>query len=339
MTSRIRTVATAVILCALVPVRADQIVFKNGDKITGKIETMDGGKMKITSAVAGEIIVDMKDVATFSTDAPIEIKTAEGKKINEPVTATTEPDQVKTASGEVVPLPGVSKINPPPEKWTGNVLVNGSIARGNTDTDDLGISALAVLRRDNDVDNDRFTLSGGYNFGRQRIPGTGDKVTSTDNWNALGKYDKFLTDKIYVYGLFKVEHDRIADLNYRLSPGVGVGYQWYERDDFHLSTEAGISYVYEDFISDGTNEHLAGRLAYHIDRKMNDTVTLFSNGEWLPAFEDPSDYNLTADAGIRADITKVLFSEFKVEWKRDSSPAPGAEKNDLRYILGIGWKF
>jgi hypothetical protein len=34
-----------------------------------------------------------------------------------------------------------------------------------------------------------------------------------------------------------------------------------------------------------------------------------------------------------------MFSEFKIELKRDSTPAEGAQENDLKYVLGIGWSF
>jgi hypothetical protein len=317
--------------------RADQVIFKNGDKITGKIVTMEGGKMKIATAVAGEIIVDMKDIETFSTDTPLDIRTADGKKLSEPV-STAETDQVKTSSGEVLSLAGVTKINPPAEVWHGSVLVAGSIARGNTDTDDLGVAIALGLRRTETV-NDRFTLGGAYNLGRQRDPNTGDKVTTTDNWNAFGKYDYFWDPKFYTYAMMKAEHDRIADLHVRLSPGVGVGYQWVERPDLNFFTEAGVAYVYEDFISGGTNQSCALRLAYHFDKKFNDIWSVFHNFEIYPAIDDPHDYNLTTDAGVRAAFTAAFFTEFRVEWKRDSDPAPGADKNDLRYILGVGWKF
>ena len=81
------------------------------------------------------------------------------------------------------------------------------------------------------------------------------------------------------------------------------------------------------------------RLAYHLEKELNEAFTLFHNLEWLPAFEDPSDYVLTTDAGVRAKLTKTMFSEFKVEYQRDSEPAPDRRKNDLRYTLGIGWTF
>jgi hypothetical protein len=38
-------------------------------------------------------------------------------------------------------------------------------------------------------------------------------------------------------------------------------------------------------------------------------------------------------------MTARMFTQFKIEWKYDAEPAPGAEKNDLRYILGVGWQF
>jgi putative salt-induced outer membrane protein YdiY len=316
---------------------ADTIVFKNGDKLTGKIQTMDGGKITIATAVAGTVTVDIKDIVTFSTDGPVDIRTADGKKLNQAIAAGDD-GRVKVGA-EVVPLSGIGKINPPAEKWSGSVVVNGSIARGNTNTDDLGVAINAALRRNNDADNDRFTVGGGYNFGSQKDPDTGDKVTATDNWFALGKYDKYWSPKFYGYAMTRVEHDRIADLNYRLLPGVGVGYQFIEKPDMNLAGEAGVTYVYEDYTSGDSEDSVALRLAYHFDKKLSDTVTFFHNLAYLPAFEDPGDYNLLTDAGVRAKLTKDFFAEFRAEWKRDSTPAPDTLKNDLRYILGVGWQF
>jgi putative salt-induced outer membrane protein YdiY len=231
----------------------------------------------------------------------------------------------------------VVSINPPPQQWTGAIVVNGSLERGNTETENLGVSADATLRRQDEVNDDRFTLQAAYNFGRNGTDG--DATTTTDNWMALGKYDRFWTEKWYGYALFKVEHDRIAALNYRLSPGVGVGYQWIEKPDLNFRTEAGVSYVYEDYSTDGSDDHVALRLAYHFDKSINDKVKFFHDLEWLPAIDDPSDYNLNTDAGIRVSLTEKMFSEFKFEYDRDSTPAPGRLKNDLRYTLGIGWSF
>jgi putative salt-induced outer membrane protein YdiY len=224
-------------------------------------------------------------------------------------------------------------MNPPPEKWTGAVVVAGQIVRGNTRTDDLSIDVDAMLRRNNEVHNDRTTLQGAYNLGLV------DSVTTTDNWFVSGKYDYFFDPKLYGYGLVKLERDRIANLDYRVSPGVGLGYQWIESPEMNFNTEAGVSYVHEEYRTGGTDDTLAARLAYHFDKKLHDKLSVFHNFEIVPGWCDPHDFNLTTDAGIRADLTATFFAQFKVEWKHDSTPAPGSGKNDYRYLLGIGWRF
>jgi putative salt-induced outer membrane protein YdiY len=96
------------------------------------------------------------------------------------------------------------------------------------------------------------------------------------------KYDYFFTRQLYGYAGVKIERDRIADLDLRLTPGAGVGYQWFEGPTFNLSTEAGIAWIYEDYRNAGTRDEIAGRLAYHVDWRPVSALLLFHNFEWLP---------------------------------------------------------
>jgi putative salt-induced outer membrane protein YdiY len=329
------TLATLTLLALTIRVKADEVLFNNGDKLTGTVLSADGGKLKIKTAVAGEVTVDLKDVKSVSTDAPVQVRLKDKTIIHSKLAPATQPQTV-VAEGKTIGFDDFKRINTK-QTWSGSVLVNGSLARGNTHTEDLGVAANATLRRDDEWHDDRFSLGAAYNYGNQTVNGV--HTTSADNWFALAKYDKFFTDKWYGYGLMRYDHDRLAFLNYRLSPGVGVGYQWFESADFNLSTEAGVSYVYEDYSNDGQEDRVALRLAYHIDKKLNESVSVFHNLEWLPAFNDPGDYNLNADAGVKAKLTGSMFSEFKVVYQRDSTPAPGAEKNDIRFLLGVGWQF
>jgi putative salt-induced outer membrane protein YdiY len=241
---------------------------------------------------------------------------------------------VPGASTQVVALKAVSQINP--VRWTGSLSANALITRGNSDTDSIG-AAFAAVRR---TEVDRFTLGAAYNYGRQKGPDTEERETTINNVLGTAKYDYFLTDKFYLFGALRTERDRIAELDLRFTPSAGVGYQWYETPTFNFFTEAGVAWVYEDFRNAGTDDHFAARLAYHVDWKPHKAVMLFHNLEWLPSFEGPfSDYNLNLDAGLRATIIGSFFAEAKLELRYDSIPAPGTEKADLRYILGIGWAF
>ena len=319
--------------------RADEVVFNNGDKLTGKIVSADGAKLVIETTVAGKVTVDLSNVKTFSTDRPVELRLKDGSTLKDSIGPGEADGAVATkGSGNVaaqpLPIANIAKINPQ-ENWTGSIVAGALITRGNSNTDNVNVSIDAVRRRE----DDRMTASAAYLYGKQEDPSTGDDSTTVDNWFLLGKYDYFLSEKTYLYALGRVERDRIANLDLRVSPSVGVGYQWIERPDFNFSTEAGVGWVYEDYETGDSEDHFAGRLAYHVDKKLNDKVSVFHNLEYLPSLEDIEDFNLYTDLGIKASMTERMFTEFKVEWKYDAEPAPGAEKNDLRYILGVGWDF
>jgi putative salt-induced outer membrane protein YdiY len=328
--------AACLVWCA--SVSADEIVFKNGDRLSGTITQADGGKLTIKTAVAGDVKVDMKDVKTFSTDQPIELRLNDGSTIKDKVNPS-DAGTVRTAGegaveAQQVPLTSVKKINPPPVKWDGSLTIGGLVTRGNSHTENINFG-LNLIRRSED---DRITFDAAYLFGRQRVPGDGT-VTTTDNWFMQPKYDYFFTEKFYMYALTRVEKDRIANLDLRVSPGAGVGYQWVERPDMKFSTEAGLSWVYENYTNAPADDHFAARFAYHFDKQINERVKFFHNLEYLPSIEEISDFNVNADAGIRASLTKTMFTEVKAEWKNDQTPAPGAKFNDFRYLLSVGWTF
>lgn len=331
-------ICAGIVLASACLAWADEVQFVNGDKLTGKVVAVEGGKMAFESATVGAIKIDMARVKTFSTDAPIDIRLKDGTTLKQKALAG-EAGTITTEGGmtakQSVAFANLKAINPPPQDWTGNVLVGGLLTRGNSETEQLDLRAKAVRR----TDNDRITGEAGYNFGRQKDQDTGSKTTTTDSWFVDGKYDYFMTEKWYWYGKTRIERDRVADLDLRLSPSVGVGYQWVERPDFNVSTEAGLGWVFEDYATGESNDYIAGRLAYHIDKKLNDKVTLFHNVEYLPSLESLSDYNINADAGLRTALTSKMFAEFKIEVKHDSNPAPGADKTDLRYVLSVGWEF
>jgi putative salt-induced outer membrane protein YdiY len=231
----------------------------------------------------------------------------------------------------------VKIVNPPQAQWTGSIIANGVINRGNTNNETGGISAIATLRRETDLIDDRTQLGADYNFGNT---GRGNNATTTtDNGDVHGEYDRYFSDQLYGLGIVGLNHDRIAHLQYRLTPGLGIGYQPYEGPTFNLRGEAGVSYLYEDYQPGGVDSKVALRLAYHVDKQLNERVSVFNDVEWLPAFQDPADYVLSADAGIHADFTKRLFGEFKIVYRRNDDPPAGTLKDDLEFLAGVGWKF
>jgi putative salt-induced outer membrane protein YdiY len=323
------------------PAAADEVVFKNGDRLTGVITSGAGGKVTIKTDVAGDVTVDLGKVRTFSTDKPIRLgvgeKTVLDTKVAPGAEGTVEvAPEGTTGPPRTVSLADVTRINPPPVEWKASVSLNATLEGGNTKTASVGFNADAIRR----TEVDRLTFGAAYRYSREEDPDTGEKSTSANNWFVLGKYDYFFTKRFYGYAGIRLEGDDVADLKFRAIPSVGVGYQWFEGPTFNLATEAGIAYVYEDYETTGSNDYVAGRLAYHVDWTPRTGIFLFHNFEYMPSFEDPTgQYLINADAGARFTLISNLFSEVRAEWKHNESPAPGRKKDDFRLMVGLGWTF
>jgi putative salt-induced outer membrane protein YdiY len=328
-----RSILSLAVICALgTTVLADEVVFNNGDRLTGTIRTTREGKIFIDATSAGEVPLDLGKVRSIRTESTVPVRFADGTAVRGPL--TVEGGAV-TVAGTRRPVTDLKSINAPEVGWTGSVTVSGTMTRGNSVTESVGVNATAVRR----TEVDRITTSGEYYFARQKDPDTNDRTTSADAWEVLGKYDYYVNPNLYLFGQVMVEKDRIADLILRVTPSVGVGYEWIDRPDLHFNTEAGLTWVYEDYEGADPDNHLAVRLAYHVDKNINDKVKLFHNLEFLPNVEDLADFNVSADAGLRVTLTQRLYSEAKADWKHDQTPAPGSHRNDVRLLVGLGYEF
>lgn len=351
----------SVFCLAAASMSADEVLFHSGDRLSGTVVSVAGGKMIFASKVAGKVTLDMADIKTFATDATLDMTLTNGSIITRKVAAGEAGQVVLQSDGAAQPqtiaLAEVAKINPEKVRWTGAIVAGAVVARGNTESDTANVSADAVRRSE----VDRTTLGAGYRFANQRDKGTGISTTTEENWFLKGQYDYFFSKKFFGYGNIKYEKDRIARIDRRISAGVGAGYQWVEGPAFNFFTEGGLTWVFERYpnvdlvpllpTGDGSwllarlnappdaFDYMAARLAYHLDWTLNSQVKTFHNLELLPSLEDAATYLINADAGLRSALTARMFAEAKVQMAYNSQPNADREKKDLRYILGVGVSF
>ena len=83
-------------------VRADQIVLKNGDRISGSIISSDGTGLVIKSELAGTITIPMEVIVQITSDQPLYLTLRDGQKILGTVEASSERIEVRTEeTGEI----------------------------------------------------------------------------------------------------------------------------------------------------------------------------------------------------------------------------------------------
>lgn len=328
-------------LCS--PLLADQVVLKNGDRVTGKIVSVVDGVMTVKSDQVGQVTIAMKDVATFKSESPLEIHLKDGTVLNQPALAA-EPNSFAIEQGaalrpQTFALPDVVSVNPPPKpapKWTGSVSGAVSSTHGNTKSEAVTAS-VSVSRRS---EKDRTTAGADYGRSQQRARDTGEDETTEDWWRARAQYDYFFTKKFFGFGNMRYERDAIADLERRVVVGGGGGYQWIETDRTSFSTGLGLASLYEKFDdADESNSEISLQLGYNLDHKITDTVRFVHDLTYYPSLDQFSDYFLTTTAELRANLTKTMFANFKVIFNYDESPAPDRGSTDVKYLLGVGMNF
>jgi putative salt-induced outer membrane protein YdiY len=322
---------------------ADEVYLVNGDRITGKITTLADNKLTVESDLAGKLIIDLNNVTTFKTNAPVEVQLKDGtafkKQISKAETGRFAVEGDQTLKSQDFNVASITAINPPAKeepKWHGDISGALTSTHGNTNT--LSESFSVNLNRRSEID--RTLLSFDYLYGKQKNPTTGEKEVTQDQWKARGEYDYFFTKKFFGFIDTRYEKDKIAELERRVIVGLGAGYQWIESDPFNFSTQAGIASRHETYTNDTpSSSQMSAQLGYHLDKKLCKTLMFINDLTYYPSLEESGDYFLTTTGELRAKLTEVIFANFKAVFDFDSSPAEGKGKTDIKYILGVGYKF
>ncbi|MFI5316293.1 MAG: DUF481 domain-containing protein [Myxococcota bacterium] len=332
-------------LCAFIAVgaaaaRADEIHFANGDRLTGKIVSLKDGKLGFDSKLAGTLSISWADVATLSSDEPVTVELAGGSVIVDKLVAA-DPGSVRTAGSDkvtqqTIPLDTAVKLNPEPVAWHGALAAGADIERGNTHKTGATVDLGAVRRSE----MDRITFSAGYAGEQSRDATTGvDSTTKRKVYGSL-QYDYFLTKQFYAYGNSRGEKDGVAELSLRFTAGGGGGYQWFETDTIKWNTEAGLSWISENY-SNGTphTDYIAARIASNFEYLLHPGLTFFQYTRVYPSLENSKDQLVDTATGLRYKLFGNFFGESKVLWVWDSTPADGKDRQDLAFILGVGYGF
>ena len=322
---------------------ADELIFKNGDRLTGKIDHVVEDKLIFQSDVAGSITIDISKIQTFATEEPVEVHLKDGSVLVQKVASSKAGrfaiEGSETVKAQDFDLTDISSINPPPKpkpKWTGNISAAFTSTHGNTKTE--AISASVNLNKR--TEKDRTMLSADYARGKQEDPGTGEKNTTENWWRTKAKYDYFITKKFYGYLDGRYETDKIAELDRRVIIGGGGGYQWIESENMNFSTETGLASVYEKYEDQTDSDtQLSAQFGYNFDMKLAKGIKLIHDLTYYPSTEQFSDYYLTSTGEIRAHFTENMFLNFKVILNYDKTPAIGSGTTDTKYLLGVGYSF
>lgn len=233
------------------------------------------------------------------------------------------PQPAADAAGGAAAVP----VKPKP-KWETSVGLGASVTDGNSET--MLFTANGVALRKWDKGEFEAKADAGY--------GTDDGDQNVGYVKGSAQYNYLVTDRWFGFGRVEALHDSIAEIKYRIPLSVGVGYYFIKNDRVTLSAEMGPGYVWEK-VGDDARDFATIRFAERFTWKISDRARLWQSFEYQPKIDEWSEYFLTGELGVEADLTKqlalrVVFQDWYV-----SNPAEGKENNDMRLVAGLNYKF
>ena len=321
---------------------ADKVTLKSGSFLTGEAGLIQGGKLLFKSDDLGEVKIDVANIRTLDP-AKKHVVQYQDNRVEE-IVLTIKDGELCADKGKL-DAESIKATDPEEEKWHGSVNVAFNAARGNT----YDTSAAVIANVNRRWEKDRLNFDFSYVYKETGTAGATNEK-SDDRWDVEAKHDHFWFPAVYNYENLKWERDVIQGLDARYRVGLGLGYQWLENLVFestgkwNFNQELGVNWIKEEY--DNNDDAKAGgfcalRYGHHFGYipKWTDNLELFHNFEVLPEVDEWEKFLAKADVGFTTKLVYDFDLIAKIEWEYNSKPASDRKKDDLRYIVGLGYKW
>lgn len=328
------------LLCSLtLPALADTIWLNNGDRLTGEIVLLDGGKLALKTKYAGRVLIDWEDIDTLRSDQPLLVKRSgfEGQHSQHLQAAGTGMVRVVNGQSQTVPLAEIKQLVPP------RPLIKDFVWEGNLD------AKLELERNQDDTDEYRLKGDSRISHGAWRHVFKGEleheiknaqKVEQ--NWQFDYDLDRFITEQWFVRNSVHEQRDEFESIDRTSSYGIGPGYRFWDDElgRFELIAQYQRYKLHADASSSepGDTSFDAGSIEWDYKRLLAGTrVELYSTGNLALPLVDQVDYVFEGEAGLRYRVNE--WARISLLYELNQTRGLGQVSSDRQYMLGfgVGW--
>jgi len=348
---------------------ADQVTLKNGDRLTGTVVKSDGKTVVLHTDAGGDITLKFDAIQEVKTDKELHVSVKGGKAVAGPVTGTTDGKlQVATRDGNVtVAIADVTVIRNDAEEvaylhslhpkftqnWTAGANVGFSVARGNSETENLALAFNAA----------RTTLHDKIVLYATSINTTNDlaqpptsKTVANIETGGL-RYERNMNPKLFVFGAADFMANALQYLDLRAVYSGGFGFHAIKNDATQFNVFGGINYTHETysngavlvpanppnpaiFASYGVTHRFAAlTLGEELTQKLGKTTVLTENLTFYPNLQQTGEYRGVFNLGTVTKISKWLGWQNQFGDIYVSNPPTGSKQNDVLLTTGLNFSF
>jgi hypothetical protein len=358
-----KKLAAGLLLLLAIPALADQIVLKNGDRLTGSITKSDGKELVLKTDFAGEVTVKFDAIQSITSTGDLNV-TLGSKTVVGPVTTNGDNVVVTTkAAGPVeAPKASVSLVRSPAEQaayekslhpgwgegWAGGLNLGFAVTRGNSATKNLNIGFHAARKGF----HDKLSLY------TNQIYATNDLSTASPHTtaNAIGggaRYDHDFTPRLFGFVNGDFYHDALQHLGLRSTFGGGLGLHAIKNASTMLDLLAGVNYTRENYraftipppppggtlVPSKTNSLAGLTLGDDFTHKFGKSTLFTQSTYFYPDLSQTGEYRILASAGTVTKLNKWLGWQNTFGDVYVSNPPPSSRKNDLQLATGLNFSF
>ena len=289
---------------------SDEIFFKNGDRITGKIEEVNDAFVLVQTEAIGMVSVKKSAIKKIIyKEVVIKEKIAQAPEV------PCEIEQDK------------------PVSWKGEIAAGFNRATGNTREDNFAGSFL-LSRQDKHVDE--WTFKGNLFYS------SANRKMNKQKWYTMARYAHSFGRHKKWYGFFRFEadHDRFADIDYRLVPAAGIGYWFFDLEDVKFMAEVGAAPEMTRY-RDGTKNTLDWELIPRVflEKKLFKNITLTQDFYYYQTVESLNKYRLRSETALDFKINDHLKLRLSLWDEYKSNPPKDTKKNDARFVTSLAYSF
>jgi uncharacterized protein DUF481 len=325
---------------------ADQIIMKDGDRITGDVIKKDGDTLTVKSINFGTVTLKWDDIATIRTDQPLNVSLPDGKTVKENL--ETRNGQIQVGSQTVAPKDVGAVRNDAEQKayerllhpglldlWTVTGSLNLAGTKGNAETSTL-TTPFSFVRASNTTRTTAY-----FNSIRSTATVNGVNAQTAQAIRGGWGYNRNVRPKIFGTMFNDYEYDKFQSLDLRVVVGGGAGYQIWTHDANRLSAVAGIAWNHEKFgpanAASFTRNSAEAYWGNDFNYKLNTRTTLAQGFRMFNSMTNGGEYRMNFDMGASTQIMKWLNWNIALSDRYLSNPVAGRKNSDFLYSTGFGF--
>lgn len=349
----VRVALLTSLVCALSATGwADQIVLKNGDRVTGAIVKKVGDAVTVDSAHFGTITLPWSEVESVMADAPLNVVLQGDRMVR--ATLQTQADQIQVAApggplnvapADIVALrndaeqteyerllsPGILDL------WTVSGGLNFAGAKGNAET--LTFTTPVNFKRDSNTS----TTTAYFNSIRSSATIDGIDTQTANAIRGGWGYNRNFGNKMFFNGFNDYEYDKFQSLDLRVVLGGGLGYHVWKGERGWLDLVGGGAWNREKFSPEPdpsfTRNSAEAYWGNNMGYALNSRTTLTQGFRMFNNLSNSGEYRVNFDLGATTELTDWLTWNIALSDRYLSNPVPGRESNDVLYSTGLGFSF